>query len=395
MRRRPRIDLGQETSSKEETNLNRKRQRWSDRNKERPNENPFLKAISPDQDLFGEPDERAEELRKRLSNLEFGNFPGYFNYRKKSAPDNKNGQPNGNKDKNSSDQANTSDQTNNVKDDNHGSQKDSASCSLDAGLSDERISSLKREWFARKSVLDIGCNRGHITYAIARLFSPKFIVGIDIDVKMINMANRDLHLHIEDCIIKNSIELRQQQAAKLKLRVADDDNKSYVEVPNQFPLANYIDYGPLIVEQQKEDGGDESKAFPNNIVFVEHNYVLSRDDLLYNQKPHFDTIVCLSVTKWIHLNYRDEGLKRFFKRVYRHLNPNGLFIIEAQPFDNYGRRKRLSDRLKANYYSIKFKPDMFDAYLLSEEVGFRQIIQETTTEHECIGFKRPLKVFLK
>lgn len=385
MRRRPRIDLGQEISSKEETKINRKRQRWDDRNKDRPNENPFLKAISPDQDLFGEPDERAEELRKRLSNLEFGNFPGYFNYRKKSAPNNKNVETKGNKiDITESGQDNI----------NNNHDKDITN-SLDSGLSDERISCLRKEWFEGKSVLDVGCNRGHITYAIARLFSPKFIIGIDIDIKMINMANRDLHLHIEDCIMKNSLEIRQQQAAKLKLEAGDDNMRNYIEIPNHFPLANYIEHGPLITEKKEEDNEGETQTFPNNIVFVEHNYVLSRDDLLDKQKSHFDTIVCLSVTKWIHLNYRDDGLKRFFKRIYRHLNPNGLLILEAQPFDNYSRRKRLSDRLKGNYYSIKFKPDMFDAYLLSEEVGFRQIIQETTTEHECVGFKRPLRVFLK
>lgn len=383
MRRRTRIDLGQETSSKEETKLDRKRQRWADRNKDRPNENPFLKAISPDQDSFGEPDERAEELRERLSNLEFGNFPGYFNYRKKSAPDNKNGGDNGSKSYNAE-----SDQVT-INDKDHG--KDGTN-SLNAGLSDERIGCLKKEWFEGKSVLDIGCNRGHITYAIARLFSPKFIVGIDIDIKMINMANRDLHLHIDDCIMKNFSEIRKNQAAKLKLEAGDIDNKTYVEIPNHFPLASYIDHGPLVAEK---DNVDEIQKFPNNIVFVEHNYVLSRDDLLDKQEAKFDTIVCLSVTKWIHLNYRDDGLKRFFKRIYRHLNTDGLLILESQPFDNYSRRKRLSDRLKANYYSIKFKPDMFDAYLLSEEVGFRQIIQETTTEHACVGFKRPLRVFLK
>lgn len=387
MRRRPRIDLGQDVNSKEEEKFNRKRQRWMERNKDRPEGNPFLKAISPDQELFGEPDEKAEELKKRLNNLEFGNFPGYFNYRKKAASENKSaGEP----------EQRDKDRKGDLIDESQNNSHDASP--IDAGLSDERIGYLKKEWFEGRSVLDIGCNRGHITYAIARLFSPKFIVGIDIDLKMINMANRDLHLHLEDGVMKEARKFRQQRAAKLKL--GGDNN--YVEDSKQFPLSSYIAQGPLIAENKegdkegfKKEESVELQSFPNNIVFVEHNYVLSRDELLNKQKEHFDTIVCLSVTKWIHLNYRDEGLKRFFKRIYKHLTANGLLILEAQPFDNYARRKKLSDRLKANFYSIQFKPNMFDEYLLSKEVGFKQIIQETTTEHECAGFKRPLKVFLK
>ena len=211
------------------------------------------------------------------------------------------------------------------------------------------------------------------------------------------MANRDLHLHLEEGMLKEVRELRR--AVKLRL---EGGSTSYWEDAIQFPLSSYISHGPLVVSPKQDEGEETTKdssaeaeyRFPNNIIFVEHNYVLAKDELVEKQKTHFDTIVCLSVTKWIHLNYRDDGLKRFFRRIYNHLKPGGLLILEAQPFDNYGRRKKLSDRLRANYYSIRFKPDEFDTYLLSDQVGFKQIIHETMTKHECLGFKRPLKVFL-
>ena len=35
----------------------------------------------------------------------------------------------------------------------------------------------------------------------------------------------------------------------------------------------------------------------------------------------YDTIMCLSVTKWIHLNGGDATLKAFFKKLYNSLTP--------------------------------------------------------------------------
>lgn len=62
--------------------------------------------------------------------------------------------------------------------------------------------------------------------------------------------------------------------------------------------------------------------------------------------------MALSVTKWIHLNWGDIGIKRFFKKVYRHLKPGGKFIVEPQPFSSYSKKKKLTVRKCHNRIGI-------------------------------------------
>ena len=49
----------------------------------------------------------------------------------------------------------------------------------------------------------------------------------------------------------------------------------------------------------------------------------------------FDTVVCLSVSKWVHLNGGDEALQALFARVWRLLAPGGRFLLEPQPWRSY------------------------------------------------------------
>ncbi len=110
--------------------------------------------------------------------------------------------------------------------------------------------------------------------------------------------------------------------------------------------------------RQQHRGG----SFPHNLQFIhvslleldplknivcilpllQGNYVPDSDDAALSQLPEFDIILALSLSKWIHLNWGDAGIKRFFKKVYHHLRPGGRFILEPQPFNSYAKRKKIN-----------------------------------------------------
>lgn len=72
------------------------------------------------------------------------------------------------------------------------------------------------------------------------------------------------------------------------------------------------------------------------------NYVLESDELLETVRPEFDLVLCLSITKWIHLNWGDAGLKRFFKRIFYNLRPGGRLVLEPQAWPSYNKRRKLT-----------------------------------------------------
>lgn len=204
---------------------------------------------------------------------------------------------------------------------------------------DIRLNSFEkhRNFFDGCNVLDIGCNNGLVTISVARDLNVKRIVGVDIDKRLVETARKFL-------------------------------------------------------SNERRNSASDGESFPFNVEFKCGSYVLVHEKLLELEAEQFDTILCLSVTKWMHLNCGDDGLRLAFRRMFRQLLPGGRLILEYQDMKSYKRRKNLTPIIAANYKNMKFLPEMFDGYLLGSEVGFQSMFTIDVPQHGAKGFQRPIKV---
>lgn len=223
---------------------------------------------------------------------------------------------------------------------------------------DPRMAFLETVWFCGAKVKDVGCNSGRLTMEIARDLTPRFIVGVDINLSIIEAAQR----HVD--------RVSSHRAHVLRTAVMDARNSS----------AGVFGYGRL--------------PFPQNVWFKTENYAQTAD--AYVTEDHsYDVICAFSVTKWIHLTAGDAGLVHFFKRVYRELKPGGRFILEPQEWKSYRRAKAKNvqnAQLQHNFATIKLRPTDFARILSSREIGFVCVhcLGSPEDANVPMGFRRPL-----
>lgn len=72
------------------------------------------------------------------------------------------------------------------------------------------------------------------------------------------------------------------------------------------------------------------------------DYVPKDESSLTKDVEQYDLILCLSMTKWIHLNYGDNGIKLTFKRIFNQLRPGGKLILEAHNLSSYKKKKKIT-----------------------------------------------------
>ncbi|XP_044753300.1 7SK snRNA methylphosphate capping enzyme bin3-like isoform X2 [Coccinella septempunctata] len=237
--------------------------------------------------------------------------------------------------------------------------------------------------FQDKDILDIGCNIGHVTLSVARDFGARTVIGIDIDDKLISIARKNIKHYVKSVNSPRADEIHTQGRCQEREKCSSEF----------FPISMPILYGPIDVPGF--DDCSKNRGFPKNVTFKRCNYVLDDDALLALEQPQYDTILCLSVTKWIHLNWGDNGLKQAFRRMYAQLRPGGRLILEPQNWASYKGKKKLTETIYRNYNSIEFFPNKFTEYLLSPAVGFAK--SEILGYPQCHskGFRRPIQLFTK
>ncbi|XP_020675391.2 probable RNA methyltransferase At5g51130 [Dendrobium catenatum] len=242
---------------------------------------------------------------------------------------------------------------------------------------DPRLQVFKREWFENKDCLDIGCNQGLVTITIAKKFFCRSIVGIDIDKGLIDDAK---------CNLRNTVRKKQSQDILARGSFPEGLNSGALYERNVSQSSN-----EEILYTQCYPSHPREHDLLQRVSFHCENFVENMN--VCPQKFH--AILCLSVTKWIHLNWGDSGLLALFSKIWRLLKPGGVLLLESQPWESYKRYRRLSEAIRTNYSNIHLHPDQFRDILL-DKVGFRSA--DTITDNlsgTVAGFDRPIIAFKK
>ncbi|KAG0164950.1 hypothetical protein DFQ28_009469 [Apophysomyces sp. BC1034] len=236
---------------------------------------------------------------------------------------------------------------------------------------DSRLDLLDASLFEKKQVLDIGCNSGNISVIIAQRYGPSFVKGVDIDKHLIGKAQS---------VLRIAYSLQNPEKAS--------DNASPIDLSMRFhyfprSMTNLFGFVPMSTPPSFT-----STDFPHNVHFQEGDWMELEDEKKY------DTILALSVTKWIQLHRGDEGIKAFFMKIFEALNPGGTLVLEPQNFDTYHRRAKMNEKTQSIFDNIKLLPENYKDFLMNE-VGFSEMKELGVSDHDRKGFKRPLFLYIK
>ncbi|CAA7268389.1 unnamed protein product [Cyclocybe aegerita] len=293
---------------------------------------------------------------------------------------------------------------------------------------DERLFVLPAHLFEGKRVLDVGCNEGWVSCEIAQTHGAKFIVGVDIDDKLVQGAwrrrravwstqapsvphGRSLEDQIPDKVSledgkqsstslltedRNSNKKRKRDQVDSEVPGPADEHASPLSTtntttrrprprPNYFPASCEHEFGSLPIPPSANRGKD---VFPHNLAFRTADWV---NTTIPEDADGYDIVVAFSLSKWIHLNGGDDGLKRFFQRVFSVLKSGGTFILEPQPWESYVKARKMDRKLQENYKDLRIRPADFEAIL--KEIGFGHVTHLGAIGEG--GFQRPIDLYSK
>jgi 7SK snRNA methylphosphate capping enzyme len=276
-------------------------------------------------------------------------------------------------------------------------------------LEDHRVAHFRDEWFAGKRVLDVGCNEGLVGLSIAVRCKPAKMLGVDIDPHLVKKAREKL------ARLKRAAErLARERKEDERMTEKEDGTKSNASVEaGVASVANDTPHDPIAddarpqSENENENENTHEDALADaaealNAVSFSRCDVTAPDEDERNKglfaRESLDAVLCLSVTKWIQLNWGDAGLKRLFMDVHESLTPGGVFIVEPQPWRSYRqafRKQHMPEETKAHFRAIALRPSLY-AEFLRTAVGFERVTTLRDADmHDASEFDRTVLLCVK
>jgi len=274
---------------------------------------------------------------------------------------------------------------------------------------DPRIEALLKargaDFFADKAVLDLGCGDGFLTFLFASLGASR-VEGVDIDAALISRALKHLRrLKVEgldalpkapeDSISGSRFPVSCVQCHGIVPFARKPLVRGLADGPVAHPDGQNADGSEVVAGTQQSSSSKSS--FPYNIEFRTENVLVS--DIEDRRSQLFDVVVCLKLTKWVHLHWGDDGIKVLLHRCFRLLRPGGVLVLEAQNWTSYCSRKHLTPHARQNHSLIKFRPEEFNTYLV-HVIGFEKpltvetpLTVEGDSANGSAALERPILIF--
>ncbi|KAI8984703.1 Bicoid-interacting protein 3-domain-containing protein [Mycotypha africana] len=241
---------------------------------------------------------------------------------------------------------------------------------------DPRIDLVDASVFKHKRILDIGCNSGNLTIAIAKMYDIISIHGVDIDEGLISKANKNARVAYS---LQNPHETNDINTTTMPFDLSLRFHYFPQSMTNMFGML------PMTLPPNCP----KPKGFPYNVTFETMDWTTA--DV---EKETYDTVLALSITKWIHLHRGDEGLKAFFQKIHDTLKPGGTLVLEPQEFETYQKKAKLIDPSTKVEDELHFRPEEYTDYLINT-VGFREHHDLGVPQSESKGFSRPVILYIK
>lgn len=272
--------------------------------------------------------------------------------------------------------------------------------------SDPRLQLLTEDMFRGKRCLDIGCNAGYLTLTLANKYEPEHILGIDIDPSLISKARRSakvLAKAVDRLRAAGNDEYRARNTTKKRKTCAPDETSNEYQREPTDSLSESettskkrklcLTDGTIVCKKTAAVGSareTQSIGLSDRVHFRRENFIRTSTC----EANTYDVILCLSVTKWVHLNWGDDGLKKMFRKIHGALKIGGRLILEPQPWRSYRKKYNLTERTKRNFHAIEMRPDSFPAFLL-REIGFRSMRLLGKPKKATRGFGRSIYEYVK
>lgn len=258
-----------------------------------------------------------------------------------------------------------------------------------------------KRWFPPgAAVLDVGCNNGTFTLAVATALAPRLVVGIDVDAGLVAVAKRKCEGAVRGVARARAAAAAAAVAATAQAAVTSTAAAT-AAAPATVPAAatpsedfsgpaTCVPHGAAATEANANAPGECAGApagapppFPPVTFHVADFSTVAPAGLPPPPPGGYDVVLMLSVSKWIHLAAGDAGLQAAFRAAAAALSPTGVLVLEPQGLNSYKAARRkglLTPAMEANAAALRMlPPDGFQAFLLGEG-GFARV--------ECLRAKQ-------